>query len=582
MEKSMFRKHFKFILLGAFIVLAVAGVLTLNYLRSSPSVFAVQFRRYARTIITSPHFPRRPDARAGLDIVSERLYINNILSDGTRTRMFADNKRIIQTANFNRLVDYAHGYMVDLPPSSTFDFTKSPKFTTVTGDGFTAVISREWSVEQDVTGYVAYFFNRFTLDQRFQENNRVRLLENYVSEERERLRIVVDDWASHLYDSYTTLIFKTGTQIFFRVMLNYDRNNPHIPEIIEQIENSFRFFAPSGQAVYDLNWYPILPDNWTPETQALYNKFLDPDTFLWGIFVRRVVTYGIDYEIPNMEAKIGRPFDIILAYAHLPDPFPVEFMQRTYEEGRIVQLTMQMTDTNNVQLYTTSPLLELIRERDEPRIRQFARDAADWGKPFLFRLNNEMNSDWTSFGAVNNLSDPRLFIEAWQIVYRIFEEEGVNNAIWIWNPNDRDAPPNAWNSFTAYYPGNQYVHMLGITGYNTGTHYLYEHNEQWREFQNIYDLIVQTYDGIFDDFPWIITEFASSSIGGDKVRWIEGMFDALPRYPKIRAAVWFSYPDWDFRYAYGEIAARPYWLDETPETLEAFRQGLKRMFGEDF
>ena len=569
-------KNIKKIILCVFVVMIALGGFTLYYLRTSPSAMAVQFRRFARTLITSPHFPRRPDARAGLTIINERLYIDNVISNGTRTRLFADNKRIIETAEFTRLVDYAHGYMVDLPAGSVFDFTKSPKFTTVTGDGFIAVISREWSVEADVTGYVAHSFNRFILDERFQYYNRVRLLENFTGEHSKRLVVAVDDWPEHLHDGYTHLIFKTGTQIFFRIMIKYDQQNPQIPEIVNRIEESFAFFAPMGQSTYDLNWYPILPDNWTPETRALYERFLDPDTFMWGIFVRRVTTYGIEYEIPEMEARIGRPFDIILAYAHLPDKFPAEFMQRCYEEGRIVQLTLQMTDTNNMQLYSVSPLMELIRYGDEPRIRAFARAAADWGRPFLFRLNNEMNSDWVSYGGVNNLIDPDLFIESWRIVYRIFEEEGVNNAIWIWNPNDKDFPPNSWNSFTAYYPGNRYVHMFGITGYNTGTHYAYEHGESWREFQTIYDLIVQVYDGIFDDFPWIITEFASSSIGGDKVRWIDRMFEALPRYPHIRAAVWFSYPDWDFRYPYGEVAARPYWLDETPETLEAFRRGVMR------
>ena len=568
----------KIVALCLLAILAVAGLLLLHHLATAQSVMAVQFRRYARTVIPTAHFPRRPDVRAGLDIVNERFYVNHVLTDRTSPRRgpwnFDDNKHVIETHSFTRFVDYVHGYMLDLPLGVEFDFTKSPKFTRVRGDGFEAVISWEWSVEQDVSGYIAYFFNRFILDERFQEKNRVRVIENYVGERLERLRVVVYDWPDHLHDGYTYLIFKTGTQIFFRVMIKYDKNDPAIPGIISQIEESFRHFAPIGQAAYNLNWYPILPENWTPETRALYDRFLDPDTFLWGIFVRRVTTYGITYEIPHIEEQIGQPFDIILAYIHMVEDFPLEFMERCRQEGRIVQLTYQMTERNNQHLYYYSPLLGMIRTGDEPRIRAFARDAAEWGHPFLFRLNNEMNSDWVSYGGVNNLIDPDLFIYTWRMVYRIFEEEGVTNAIWIWNPNDRDAPPNRWNSFAAYYPGNEYVHMFGITGYNTGTHYAELHGETWREFQQIYDLMVQVYDGIFDEFPWIITEFASSSIGGDKVRWIDRMFEALPRYPLIRAAVWFSYVDWDFRYAYGEIPARPYWLDETPETLEAFRRGL--------
>lgn len=67
----------------------------------------------------------------------------------------------------------------------------------------------------------------------------------------------------------------------------------------------------------------------------------------------------------------------------------------------------------------------------------------------------------------------------------------------------------------------------------------------------------------------MITEFASSSIGGDKAKWISDMFAALPDYLQIKAAVWFSSADYD-----GETPARPYWLDETDATTDAFKKGV--------
>jgi beta-mannanase len=248
-------------------------------------------------------------------------------------------------------------------------------------------------------------------------------------------------------------------------------------------------------------------------------------------------------------------------------------MEQCYEEGRIVQLTYQLTTVNNQDLFIETPMIELLRYGDDERIRRFARDAAAFGKPFLFRLNNEMNSDWTSYSGVVNLADPDLFIKTWRMIYDIFREEGVNNAIWIFNPNDKDFPPAHWNSFAAYYPGNGYVHMFGLTGYNTGNYYRDVFGERWREFGDIYHVAIKEYAGLFDAFPWIITEFASSSIGGNKVRWIDNMFAVLPEFPQIRAAVWFSAPDYDFRPGLEHIAARPFWLNETPETLEAFRRG---------
>ncbi|MBQ1729570.1 MAG: hypothetical protein II036_04395, partial [Oscillospiraceae bacterium] len=248
--------------------------------------------------------------------------------------------------------------------------------------------------------------------------------------------------------------------------------------------------------------------------------------------------------------------------------FPTGFMDKAAASGKTVELTYQMTRNNNEDLAARSPLLDLVTGANDSEIRAFAKAAAEWGRPFIFRLNNEMNSDWTSYSGVVNLCDPQLFREAWARIYGIFREEGVNNCIWVYNPHDRSAPPAKWNDALAYFPGNDYVHMLGVTGYNNGTYYSWQ-AETWREFREIYDSVEEKYAPFFSEFPWMITEFASSSIGGDKAKWIDGMFAALPDYPNIKAAVWFSSADYD-----GDTPARPYWLDETEETTEAFKRGL--------
>ena len=190
-------------------------------------------------------------------------------------------------------------------------------------------------------------------------------------------------------------------------------------------------------------------------------------------------------------------------------------MEENRLSGRLIQLTFQATDNNNEELFARSPLLDLYRGEMDEQIRSFARQAADWGHPFLFRLNNEMNSDWTSYGGVVNLGDPQIFISVWQRIYDIFQQEGVDNCIWIFNPNDRSAPPSKWNDSLAYCPVDGYFQMLGVTGYNNGTYYT-QWAEQWREFDVIYDEIQEMYLPHFDQYPWIITEFASSSIGGTR------------------------------------------------------------------
>ena len=77
----------------------------------------------------------------------------------------------------------------------------------------------------------------------------------------------------------------------------------------------------------------------------------------------------------------------------------------------------------------------------------------------------------------------------------------------------------------------------------------------------------------FSEFPFIITEFASSSVGGDKAGWITDMFATLKKYKNIKLALWWSSADYDFSKSPPELA-RPYWLDETDATVEAFKKGV--------
>jgi hypothetical protein len=112
-----------------------------------------------------------------------------------------------------------------------------------------------------------------------------------------------------------------------------------------------------------------------------------------------------------------------------------------------------------------------------------------------------------------------------------------------------------------------------MTGYNTGTYYEELYHEKWRTFNEIYKEHYDKYMELFAEFPFIITEFASSSVGGDKAQWISDMFNSLENYPNIKMALWWSSADYDLRNG-GKVLARPYWLDQTDETVEAFRKGI--------
>ena len=529
------------------------------------------------------------------------LYEDGEPSDDARPDLDEDCKRVYEDGAVTRLVNYTDGYQLDLPALAQFDFSLSPLFVRGSGASFDMTVSREkadyqslkdvvtfelstllpWFFEDStVEQYVYHYEYRFLLSSEWQANNGVTTtswtddgVNAYFVE------VQVDGLDDGQYDGYLYVNYFTPSREYLRVMFRFQKEDAATRDALLALAGNARVFDPVGGAEYRTDYAPDLTGvTWSAETRALYDSYSDFDAPLqWGIFLQDFYVNGFDSELTDLEEKLEYTFPVILYYRHFPThAFPTAEMQENYEAGRLVELTLQLTDNNNENMYAASPLLEIYRGHMDEELRVWARAAADFGHPFLFRLNNEMNSDWTSYGGVVNLGDPAIFTAVWQRIYRIFEEEGVDNCIWIFNPHDRQAPPSNWNDSLAYWPGSEYVQMIGVTGYNNGTYYT-QWAEEWREFEAIYDQIWDEYAPRFSSFPWIITEFASSGVGGDKVAWIEDMFAHIDDYPNIRIAVWFSHADFDD--ANGGVPARTYWLDETPETLEAFRQGLKRQFG---
>jgi hypothetical protein len=167
-------------------------------------------------------------------------------------------------------------------------------------------------------------------------------------------------------------------------------------------------------------------------------------------------------------------------------------------------------------------------------IRQWASDAAAWGRPFYLRWAHEMNGDWAPWCVGVNGNTSAEFVEAWQHIYAIFQEEGADNVRWIWSPNILYGT----TTYAEVYPGDAYVDWLSLTGYNWGT------SQPTTTWQSLTAVFAESYDVITQiaDKPLMISETASSELGGDKAGWIvQGLLTDMPlRFPRVQAVVWFN------------------------------------------
>jgi len=495
----------------------------------------------------------------------------------------SDVKEIQKSHEKTYVINHSRGYALEFGPDAQFDFTADREFFRATQKDMSITVSKEFSPyerEQFKSEYVDKYLNKYFVNEKFAEHNRITIHKNNMEKIGEYWvqvsaisRLPAPDSEVEL-NTYVQCIIYTDDRTYYRILFKGKKYDDYL---INQVYKTLYSFSDDitirGNMGVFTDFKPVENPAWSDETKALYEEIKNSPKVKWGIYSPWSVIDNDFEKIDLAEEKLDYNFEGTIEYLYLGQELPQEGMKTAYNDGKIIELTLQTSTVMNTDLDSYNIMFDIIDGRKDDDIKALAGSIKEFAHPILFRLNNEMNSDWTTYGGNITLNDPEIYVQVWRKFYKIFEEVGVNNAIWVFNPNDHSFPPCGFNSSIAYYPGNEYVHIFGITGYNTGTYYAEKYMEKWREFEEIYQDITDSNEKIYGAFPWVITEFASSSVGGDKAKWIDNMFASLHKFPRIKMAFWFSSADYDADN--NNAVARPYWIDENEDCINAFKENLK-------
>lgn len=518
---------------------------------------------------------------------NKRYYlVNNVkqnkLNDGDLETKDVKEIQIRDSGDY--LINHSRGFAVEFPSNVYFDLTAGDAFIKATNAEYSIVVSKEFSPYEDTRGYIRDYLHKFLLNERYMEQNKITLHKNAVEK-------INDFWVQVVFatripapgggatggNTYAYCYIYDAEQRYYRIMVKGGKYDEDFINTVYRMLYSFTIDVPiQGITQNYTDYEPIADPNWNDETKQFYKDLCSADKMKWGIFVPQGVRDMHFDKVEEIENKIDYKFEGMIEYLYFDvegEDVPVEGMTKAWEDGKVTELTLQTATIMNENLDGYTPAFDIADGIKDDKIREFARQVKEFSHPFFFRLNNEMNSDWVSYGSPDTMNDPEIYVRIWHRFYEIFREEGVDNAIWVFNPNNGTFPPCCYNDPMAYYPGNGYVHVFGVTAYNTGTYYA-ESMEKWREFEDLYDECVTIFEKDYGKFPWIITEFASSSVGGDKAQWVRNMFNVLHKYPNIKMAFWFNSADYDPAYPKETVVSRPYWLDENEEVLKAFSEGV--------
>jgi hypothetical protein len=182
--------------------------------------------------------------------------------------------------------------------------------------------------------------------------------------------------------------------------------------------------------------------------------------------------------------------------------------------------------------YTTKQIMDGVADS---YLKEYAQGVKTYGKEIWLRPLHEANGDWYDWGIAKSGAGNtnETVIGAWKHIVTIFRNLEVKNVKWVWSTN---ATNSGSATFTGWFPGDDWVDMVSIDGYNWGT------AQSWSSWQSFTKVMTPAYNALsISSKPLFISEFSSSEHGGNKGQWITDMFSDIPaKFPRIFALMWFS------------------------------------------
>ena len=423
----------------------------------------------------------------------------------------------------------------------------------------------------------------------------------------------LNDSSKITYPYYNIAIIreKDDYKNFFLFVMKSKHNRlQHFVNII----NSLVLFEKEGKASNIKETYEVVRNpRWNKMTKKYFDKLLNQNHIDWGIFTKSLthksdsaynyISNFYKNEGLRLDNLMHHDFELLPTYMHISyndklNYFPMTLCNKLakgngFNGKKVLHFTFQYTANNNTSLFGYSPSFDILRGELDEYLRRLAKDIKKYHYPVLFRLNNEMNTDWTSYSGIASLLDPDIFIETWKRLYNIFEEEGVDNCIWIFNPIHGTTPFCNWGEYLNYYPKGM-VNILGLTSYERGN------MKEYSSFRKLYKNLYKKNSPYFDKFPQVISEFGSGAGGEvlfnyetmqydyvdirrnlEKQRlWVKNMFKEFKKqedYTKmIKGAIWFSANDYAYKDGKERIMNYFQLDDQVIPTIRQFKKGFNK------
>ncbi len=243
-------------------------------------------------------------------------------------------------------------------------------------------------------------------------------------------------------------------------------------------------------------------------------------SMLWGAYVGDGAS-----DLSNFETLVGKSMNLYADFEGWDNSFPSALSSKVGQKGKTLIIFWEPSFGYD----------SIINGSKDEYIKSFAASAKAYGYPVILVPFDEMNLNEEAWGYGQNGNTAAKFKTAWQRIHDLFS--GVTNVKFGVAYNNVSIPATSGNTFSDYYPGDDYVDYVGVDGFNFGN--------PWQTFGQVFDTAIDQ----LQCFHKPIYIFSTASTAGtQKSAWItEGLGAHIKSYSNIAGWVWFNQggsPNW--------------------------------------
>jgi Glycosyl hydrolase family 26 len=177
--------------------------------------------------------------------------------------------------------------------------------------------------------------------------------------------------------------------------------------------------------------------------------------------------------IARVENQIGGKLAIDHEYYKWDSPIPTPQESWAVGQGMIPFLNWKAKRLNGV----TVPWSTIASGAEDAAIAARADAIKAFGYPLYLTFHHEPEDDLATWGT------PADYAAAFRHVVDVFRGRGVTNVAFVWTMMNWTFDPRSGRDPNAYYPGDSYVDLIGVDGFNW---YPGRAGAPWESFQQVF------------------------------------------------------------------------------------------------